>query len=228
MTSTIQKPKFSKVRIWCFGCLLALTSIFIWSLACTGTIEFWDLSAIMAMLVALPVLLVTVLCVSVVFLIIGAFIMMIHLAPRTQRLILLAPWILASGFWICYAVATATPRSRFSSAILSPIPASARNIKAAGLNAFLARRWLLTFQIDANQIGDIVSKHSLVRTNYVDFQRMIDNDMLLKRIEWAHNIECPTNAQFYYRMETGAPGRWACLALDTNSSRAWFLSGYQN
>ena len=111
---------------------------------------------------------------------------------------------------------------------MRPVPTSVQDIKAAGLNSFLASQWLLTFQIATSQIGNIVARHSLAQTNYFNLQEKIDRDTFLKRVSWARSVECDSNAVFYARTEWGPPSRWVYFVVETNSSRAWFIRGYQN
>jgi hypothetical protein len=221
-------PKPPRLRIWCLGSFLAVVGVFLFTLLWSSSAEFWDLGAFGFLIFGLPLLLVTVLGVSVAFLVTGWLIERRNLSTKSQRLILLTPWILVTAFWIASAGIAATPRSRFASTVTRPVPSSVHDIKAAGLNSFLASRWLLSFTIDTAQVGDIVTRHSLAQTNYYDFQAMIDRDMFFKRILWARNVGHGSNALFYSRIDTGVPSRWVCFIVDTNSSRAWFMTGYQN
>jgi len=191
--------------------------------------EFWDIGVFAFLIFGLPLVFITVIVVSLVFVVTGWLIAKRNLSTKTQRLILLSPWLLVAAFWIISAAVAATPRGRFASTVTRPVPSTVQDIKAAGLNSFLARRWLLSFTIDAAQVGDIVARHSLARTNYYDFQAMVDRDGFCKGIRWARNIGLGTNALFYSRFDTaGVPSRWVCFMVDTNSSRAWFMTGYQN
>lgn len=226
--STAQNLKPSRLRIWCLGCVIVMAGVFVFTLVSSSSRDFWDLGAFVILIFGLPLVLITVLGVSVGFLAIGWFVTRSNLATRTQRILLLTPWILAAVFWIGAAGVSALPKRRFSTVVIHPVPTSVQDIKAAGLNSFLARRWLLTFRIEATQIGDILTKHSMVQTNYYDFQRMIDRDIFLKRIQWAHNVDCQSNSLFYSRIDQGVPSQWVCLVVNTNSSRAWFMIGYQN
>ncbi len=226
MISMSSKP--SRPRVWSLGFLLAVVGVFVFTMAWSSTAEFWDIGAYGFFFLGIPLVLVTVLIASAVFLVIGWLIERRNLSSKSQRLLLLSPWILATAFWIASAGITAMPRSRFGATIGRPVPTSVQNIKAAGLNSFLARRWLLSFTLDPAQAGAIVSKHSLAQTNYFDFQAMVDQDAFFKRIPWAHNVGPNSNSLFYSRFETGMPSRWICFIVNTNSSRAWFMTGYQN
>jgi hypothetical protein len=101
------------------------------------------------------------------------------------------------------------------------VPGSVRDIQVAGLDSLMANRWLLGFTIDSSQIGAIVTQRSLGRTSHDDFKEMVDRSKFLMRIPWAHGVRHASNAQFYSRIETDG---WVCLVVETNSSRAWFIS----
>ena len=224
-------PKPSRWRIGCFGSLVTLVGVFILTLVWSSSMGFWGISAIGCLIFGLPFLFVNVLGAIVVFLVTGWLIERRNLSTKTQRLLLLTPWILVTAFWLASARITATPRARFASIVTRPVPSSAQDIKAAGLNSFLARRWLLSFTIDPARVGDIVSRHSLTQTNYYDLQAMVDRDMFFKQILWAHNVGHGSNALFYSRFDTRKPGGgsgWTCFIVDTNSFHAWFMTGYQN
>jgi len=223
-------PMYSKpsgVKIWCLGCLLVVVGVFLFHLLRSSTREFWDIVAFGFIIFGVLLVGITVLAVTVVVLVAGWVVERRNLSIATQRLILLTPWILAATIWIVLAVISATPRSRFASMVVCPVPGSVQDIKVAGLNSFLARRWLFSFTIDRGQVGDIVRKHALIQTNSLDFQKIIDGDTFLKRVAWARNVSCNSNAIFYVRMDADTSW-WTCLAVNTNTTRACFLTGYQN
>lgn len=179
-------------------------------------------------IMSLALSLVTVLSTGLAFLVTAWLIGRWNLSATTQRWLLLTPWMLVTAFWITSAIIETTPRARFAAKVIQPVPSGVRDIQAAGFEAILASRWMFSFTIDPAQVGDIVSKHSLVPTNPDDFKAMIERDSFFKRISWAHHVSYGNNTRCYSRSESEIPSRWACLIMDTQTSRAWFLRGYQN
>ena len=226
--STNNSAMPSRFRVWCLGCLLAIAAVFVFATVWSATPGFWQLGVVDFLIFGLPLALVTLLLGSLAFLIAGWFVARSTLSFGKKRMLLIAPWILVACFWIVFALIVGNPRSRFGAIVVRPVPSSVEDIRVAGLNSFLARRWLFSFRIESAQIDDMLARHSLERTNYFDFRETIDHDVFFKQVAWAKDAKFGTNALFYSRSEMGVPSRWVRLVVDTNSSHAWFMIGYQN
>ncbi len=230
MESPDNSPPIRRLRLWFLGVLAMATGIFLGLLLATGTHQFWDLGAIMAVVAGAPILILSVAVMTIVFFTVGWIGIRNQLSLKMLRRLLLAPALLVASFWFVLFGHFALPSSRFKM-VVSPRPRSVSHIRVAGLDAPLASRWFLTFQIDAKDTADIIVKNALVQTNYLDLQKMTDRDTFYARVSWTKDLQCPTNALFYYRpsdLEKQLPSRWTYFVVDTNTSRAWFTSGYQD
>ncbi|MFO1501314.1 MAG: hypothetical protein U1G07_23485 [Verrucomicrobiota bacterium] len=220
--------KASRLGLWSLGCILNAFSVFVFMLLWSSTREFWDLGVLMSFFFCLPLLVVSIVIASVLFWIVHRVLTGRDASLKAQRVLLLTPWLLVAGIWLTAGICNSTSKSRFRSMVSNPIPPSVRDINAAGLNSFLARRWLFEFRMDAKDVDRLVRRHALTRTEAFGFDNVIARDMFLVRVEWARKISCPTNAWFFSKVDPGVPSRWTYFAVETNSSRAWFLEGFQN
>lgn len=217
-----------KTRLWVCGLLLTSGGVFAYTSVLGGTSEFSSFSIFWFLVVGLPTILLSTLVAMLGFLVIGRIVERKRAGHRVKCYALLAPWIVTAKFWLFLAFNGAKASSRFKAEVLNPAPASVHDIRVVGFNSFLARRWLLSFRIDSSDIGGIVARKSLTRTNYFDMQQIIAQDVFLKRVEWARDLKFDSNAVFYTRTVPGVPSVWVRLVVNTNSSQAFFFSGHQN
>lgn len=227
--STPEAPAPSMLPVGGLGCLLSVVGMFVFTVAWSSTCEFWDLGAARFFIFGLPLMLLTLLGVSAILLATSWILVRSRFSTRTQRLLLLSPWVLAAVLWLTYAVLSASPRSRFESVVVGPIPASVRDIRAAGFNSFLASRWLVRFTVEPQDLQGIVARCELTETEPFDFAAVVQRDGNLRRVDWASHIPETSDGRFFSRREEhGDAVSMILLVYDKATSQAWFLRSYQN
>lgn len=221
--------RLRKFPIWCFGVLGVAGSVFFFALQWSATREFWGLGGVGSVILWLPLLLVTVLGVSAIFLVLGWFAAWYKLTAKTQWLLLLSPWILVTLFWFGVAKVIAEPRHRFRTLVLDPVPAGVHDVHARGFNAFLASRWLVQFETEAKDLQNIVSRHELAEVEPFDLPAMLRQDVFLSRLEGMDPIPVTKPARFFKRKSRqGQADKALFLVYDPATTQAWFVQSSQN
>ncbi|CAN5833290.1 hypothetical protein BH11VER1_BH11VER1_04830 [soil metagenome] len=228
---TTAKP--SSLSIWGYCCFAALVGRLVLTLVETSTLEFWNIGIFPRLFSGLGMAASYLAGTSFGFLVYLWFVNRSNRTLTEKRHISMTFWLSWITFNCLFSViSSATPKHRFREEVMNPLPDSVKEVKVAGLDTTRLRRWMFHFRIDPYEVSKIVWRHGLTQAPVFDFQKMIDQDPVLREVSWARDIHYRDTALFYVNAyiedsENGPSYAWTFLMVDAQSSTAWFITGYQ-
>ena len=209
-------------------CLLAAGGPVVGVGIASATRDFACIGLATGLILGIPFGLMAALGAAVFFIITRWLLVLTKWSVPRRRLAYLAPSAVFFLAVVGWAVADNRPAGRFQRHVQAPVPASVRDIRVAGVNSFLAKRWLLWFHLAPGDLQKIVNRQHLVESEPFDLREIVQRDVFLKQIPWGTSIPTPKPARFFkMRQKTEQSSSGVFLMYDPLTSQAWFLSSFQ-
>ena len=210
------------------ACLLAASGPVLGIGIASATRDFASIGLATGLIFGIPFGLMAALGAAVLFIVTRWLLGLTKWGVLRRRLVYLAPSVVFFLAVVGWAIVDNRPAGRFQQYMLAPVPASVRDIRAAGVNSLLAMRWLLCFSLDTKELQQIVSRHHLVESEPFDLKEIVQRDVFLKQIPWGTSIPTPKQARFFKVLErTEQASTGVFLMYDPLTSQAWFLKSFQ-
>ena len=127
---------------------LACASAYFYMFVVSSTSEFRTLVGESSMMLGIPIAMLGLLAAIVLPWLVRSLLSLESLSLGKQRLVLGGLALFPTVLLIVLGVRDTSPTRRFAKRVHSPVPNSVRNISVAGFDAFLARRWLFSFEVN--------------------------------------------------------------------------------
>lgn len=205
------------------GLALVLASAIGSSTLSHSTVEHWQIGLVMGLIFGslLGIVVAVPLC-TLVFLMVRAYVNKSEFTSKRRIMLLLLPALVTSVLLLLPGIKSLSSRSRFKQQVMNPVPPSVRVLRVEGFSAFLAHRWLLVFDISPADFDLLIKTRALEKVPPYDYLAAITN-YTSRKVE-------PFAVPNFYGWSTSnqIPGRWRNAVANSNHTRVYFMTGFQN
>lgn len=198
-----QPPLLNYWRLWIFDAVLVSCSVLFFLATQFGTIEFFGVASLMALLPLIPVMVLVGGAGSTVFALTKVKLIEKYSLKRPAAVALLvAPAFMVMLLLGILGVNRSAAR-QLAYICQGNTPTSASQIKITGYSAFLRGEWLAVFHADQKDFQEMVTESKLVPVDEFEFRKMLEG-AAIKKTRLFQNLPPLNNAYFYRRNFTAS------------------------
>ena len=210
--------------------IVSLTACVTYNWLDSCTLEFAGQGMAMALVFGIPLGIVAWLVAVVLAIVTRHFLDRSSCKEPMRMVFLVAPSLVLAVWLATMAFRASSDVGRFRKAVGRRCPESTKNIRVCGFDAFLAHRWVASFNANEDDVRQIARAWGLTNSPPISMRRAFAKGPFLEDVEWLREAPEADEGLTFYRLDKG-DGQWyagSILVYDARKEQCWFFRQFQN